>query len=72
MKKSDVASLILIIGISVLAAYFVASTFIKSPSGQQTKVKTVDQISADIKQPDTSVFNDDAINPTVEVIVGED
>lgn len=72
MKKSDIASLVLIVGISILAAYFVASTFIKSPSDRQTKVKTVEEISADIAQPSSAVFNDDAINPTVEVIVGEE
>jgi hypothetical protein len=71
MKKSDVAMIILIASISVMVAYFVAKAVIGDTQNQSVKVKTVDSISTDITQPDSSVFNSNAINPTVQVIIGD-
>lgn len=71
MKNTDIASIILIASISMLAAYFVADAVIGRPSSESVKVKSVDKMSAEVVQPDASVFNDAAINPTVEVIIGD-
>lgn len=62
--------IILIASISVLIAYFVAKTLIGDTRNESVKVKTTEPITTNIVQPDTSVFNSDAINPTVEVIIG--
>lgn len=70
MKKSDVAMIILIASISMMVAYFVANAIIGNTQSQSVKVKTADSISTDIVQPDPSVFNSSAINPTVQVIIG--
>lgn len=70
MKKSDIAMIILIISISVLVSYFVAKSVIGDVSSQSVKVKTTEVISADLADPSPSVFNKDAINPTVEVTIG--
>lgn len=70
MKNSDIAVLILIASISVLVAYFVAGAIIGKPSHEIVRVKTIAPISADIQKPDPSIFNKDAINPTVEVDIG--
>lgn len=72
MKKSDIAMIILIASISVLIAYFVAKTVIGDVQNESVKVKTTEAISTDVAEPDPSVFNADAINPTVEVIIGQD
>lgn len=71
MKKSDIAMVILIASVGVLIAYAVATniTFLKLPD-DGAKVKTIRAISSDITDPSEDVFNVDAINPTVEVIVG--
>lgn len=71
MKKSDVAMIILIASISVMVAYFVAKAVIGDTQNQSVTVKTVDSISTDVTQPDSSVFNSNAINPTVQVIIGD-
>jgi hypothetical protein len=71
MKKSDVAMIILIASISVMVAYFVANAVIGNTQNQSVTVKTVDSISTDIVQPDPSIFNSNAINPTVQVIIGD-
>jgi len=71
MKKSDIAMIILIASISVLVAYFVAKAIIGDTQNQSVKVKTADPITKDIVSPDSSVFNSSAINPTVQVIIGD-
>lgn len=71
MKNTDIAAIILIASLSMLAAYFVADNLIGKPSSESVKVKTVEKISADVQEPDTTVFNKDAINPTVPVTIGE-
>lgn len=70
MKKSDIAMIILIASISILVAYFGAKAIIGDVGSQSVKVKTTDKITTTIEQPDTSIFNTSAINPTVEVIIG--
>lgn len=72
MKKTDIAMIILIASLSVLIAYFVAKGVIGDISEQSVVVKTVEPISSAVEEPDPSIFNDKAINPTVEVIIGGD
>jgi hypothetical protein len=72
MKKTDIAMIILIASISILVSYFVAKAIVGEAQNESVKVKTAEAISTDIVQPDTSVFNSNAINPTVEVIIGGD
>jgi len=71
MKNSDVAVIIVIASISVLVAYFVADAVIGKPTGGSIKVKTIDPISTEVQSPDSSIFNKNAINPTVPVVIGD-
>lgn len=69
--KTDLASSIGIAIVGVLIAYFVCNLFI-GPIEDVT-VKTVDSsFSTEISEPNPEVFNYRAINPTVEVYVGND
>jgi mannitol-specific phosphotransferase system IIBC component len=72
MKKSDIAMIILIASISVLIAYFVAKAVLGDVKDQAVKVKTAEPITSEVSEPDKAVFNTNAINPTVEVIIGGD
>ena len=71
MKSTDIAAIILIAAISVGGAYFIADAVIGKPQNESVKVRTATPISADIQQPDSEIFNKDAINPTVEVVIGD-
>jgi len=71
MKKSDIAMIILIASLSVLVAYFVAKAVIGDVKAGTVKVKTAERITTEVVQPDPTVFNSNAINPTVEVIIGQ-
>ncbi|MDX2776306.1 hypothetical protein PV379_02975 [Streptomyces caniscabiei] len=70
MKKTDIAMIIFIAAVSVLIAYFVADAVIGDTREETVKVKTADPITADVEKPDPTIFNSNAINPTVEVIIG--
>lgn len=70
MKRSDIAVIILIAFFCAGIAYVAASALIGRPSNTAVKVKTANKISATVDQPDKSIFNKDAINPTVEVEIG--
>lgn len=70
MKKSDIAMIILIASISVLIAFFVAKSVLGDVKSQSVVVPVAEPISATVEAPETSVFNTNAINPTVEVIIG--
>ncbi len=73
MKKSDIAMIVLIASVGMLIAYFIATSisFLHVPENG-IKVQTMPKISADVAEPSKDVFNENAINPTVEVIVGSD
>ncbi|MET0980047.1 MAG: hypothetical protein ABWX90_02225 [Candidatus Saccharimonadales bacterium] len=72
MKKSDLAMIVLIASMSVLIAYFVAKGVVGDVQSQSVKVKVAEPITADVEEPDAKIFNTNAINPTVEVIIGGD
>ena len=63
--------IILIASVSILVAYFVAKGLVGDVQNQSDKVKVAEPISATVDQPDARIFNTNAINPTVEVIIGD-
>lgn len=70
MKKADVALLILVVSIVGLLTYFIAQALLGSPKQLSAEVEVVEPISPDVTNPDKSVFNKDAINPAVRILVG--
>ena len=71
MKKADIAMIVLIASVSVMASFAIANqiTFLKPPEkGQQ--VKAAEKITTDVADPDPKVFNSEAINPTIQTVVG--
>lgn len=72
MKQSDIFTLILVAGIGMLTSFFVCNALLGNPdeaSVEFTRLSRV--ISADLTEPDPEVFNSLAINPTIEVYVGD-
>ncbi len=67
MKKTDIAMIILIATVCVLVAFFVTKSLVGTPSTDTVKVKTIEKIDPEITEPDTAIFNQDAINPAVQV-----
>ncbi len=72
MKQSDIFTLVLIAGIGTLAAFFACNAILGDPNKASTSFTTLNKvISSELAQPDPEVFNSYAINPTVEVYVGD-
>ena len=67
MKKADIAMIILIAAVSVGVAYFVANSFFGGMTEEGVKVKTIDAITSTVEPTDSKIFNDNAINPSIEV-----
>jgi hypothetical protein len=70
MKKNDIALLVLIVSITLVISFFVVKAVFGEPQKQATKVEKIEEISSSIVQPSKSVFNKDAINPTVVIQIG--
>jgi hypothetical protein len=67
MKKTELALIVLIASISVLAAYFVTKAILGDEVTEPQTVKTIEVIKTSITPPSKDIFNTEAINPTVEV-----
>jgi mannitol-specific phosphotransferase system IIBC component len=67
MKRTDIAMIVLIAAASAGIAYFVAHGLFGTMSSQGVKVKTIDPITSIVQAPDKTIFNTNAINPSVEV-----
>lgn len=71
IKQSDIAMIILVAAISFLAAFFVGSTVINTSDAKSTAVEVAVPISAEFPEPSSKIFNDDAINPTELIKIGD-
>jgi hypothetical protein len=71
MKKNDLAIVAVVAVVGTLIAYFALNAILGDPDKTSVTVDYVSPISGSIDGPDPEVFNSDAINPTIEVIIGE-
>ena len=72
MKKTDIAMIVLIAGISVLVSYLVINSIAQGGFSEQSyEVKTTKPISSEYVEPSNEIFNGDAVNPTVQVNIGQ-
>lgn len=67
MKKTDLAMIVLIAAVSVLAAFFITKAVLGEQATDEKKVQTIEKIDTTVTQPDPEIFNERAINPAVEV-----
>lgn len=71
MRQSDVFTVIIVATIGTIAAAVLCNLILGDPNDKTVSFKTVEVVEATLAQPDPEVFNVEAINPTVEVYVGE-
>lgn len=70
MKSTEIALIVLIATISIAASYFIGNALLGDPNDRVENLSYIEPISGDIKMPDAEDFNASAVNPTVEVYVG--
>lgn len=71
MKKTEIALLILIVSISMLTAYFIGNAVLGQPKDKTAEVEVAEPIQAEVKEPNKKIFNVQAINPTVQITIGQ-
>ena len=71
MKKSDIITVILITSIGTIIAAFMTNMILGNPDERSVSFNTIAEIEPSLDEPDPEMFNVTAINPTVEVYVGD-
>lgn len=72
MKRSDIFTLILVAGIGTLAAFLICNKIMGDPNMAKVEFKALNAIiKSDLVAPEAEVYNSLAVNPTVEVYVGD-
>lgn len=69
MKRTDIALIVLIAGLSAGIAYVVGNSIFGNINESGANVQTIEPITSNVEEPSEAIFNDDAINPSVEVQV---
>lgn len=67
MKQNDIAAIVLIVAVTGVISYFVANAVIGQPKNNPVQVEQITTIEPNFPTPDTRVFNDQAIDPTVTI-----
>lgn len=70
MKRSDLALLALIVSLTLVVSFVLVKALFGEATNQATKVEKAEPISANLVEPSPSIFNRDAINPTVVIQIG--
>lgn len=71
MRQSDIFTVIAVAVVGVLVSSMLLNMILGNPDEKSVSFKTVEVIEATLETPDPEVFNPEAINPTVEVYVGD-
>lgn len=71
MKKTDLALLILIVGIVGLITYYLLNMFLGDKELKAIKVDKATKIETSLVPPSDKVFVNDAYNPTIKVKIGD-
>lgn len=69
MKKSDIATLTLIVAIVGVIVYFILRLIIGEQALQPVTVEVAKPISTEVTPPSSEIFNEKAINPTVPITI---
>ncbi|HET9412271.1 MAG TPA: hypothetical protein VFO38_05550 [Candidatus Saccharimonadales bacterium] len=70
MKRNDIALLVLIVSLTLVVSFLAVKAVFGEPEKQAVKVEKIEPISGQITQPTGSIFNRNAINPTIVIQIG--
>lgn len=71
MKKSDIVTVSFIAIIGFFVSFFLVQALVGDPDKETVEVKTIEVVSNEVAEPSSDTFNSQALNPTVEVFVGD-
>jgi len=71
VKRSEIMIIAVVALVSVAVAYAIANSFLGSVASNPTSIETVDKFDTSFGEVDKTIFNSDAINPTVQIVIGD-
>lgn len=71
MKQKDIALIVVVAVVAGVFSIVITSTLFVGKKGKELKAETVSQITSEFKTPDKNVFNQDALNPTQLIQIGD-
>ena len=72
MKRKDLLLIAVVIILATVISIIVSSVFISSESDRQQSVETVDALPSEFDRPGDDYFNEESVNPTQVIEIGED
>lgn len=72
MKKKDITLLAVVIIISAVLSFFIADYVIGDPESNPIEAEVVEVISTEFSAPNEKFFNQDSLNPTQLIRVGDE
>ena len=70
MKQKDLALIIVIVAVSGVVSYFVSHLIFVTSKSSKQQVEVVSPISTDFPTPDNKYFNNQSIDPTQQIKIG--
>ena len=71
MKQKDIALVIVVSAVSGFISLFLSNFLFASPKNRQEKVEIVQPIDSVFTQPDKKYFNEQSIDPTQLIRIGD-
>ena len=71
MKQKDIALILVIAVVSGVISFLVSGKIFVTPQNRSQKVEVVDKLSTDFQPPSNKYFNDQSVDPSQTVEVGE-
>ncbi len=70
MKQKDIALIIVVAVVSAVVALVLSNILFGSPSRSQLTAEVVDPITPSFSAPDQRYFNNDSVDPTQTITIG--
>lgn len=70
MRKKDIISIVAVAILGVVAAIVAVNSILGDIDDKSATFRSIEVVNSGVGVPDPEVFNPDAINPTVDVYVG--
>ncbi len=72
MKKKDITLILVIVIISAVFSFFISGYLFGNPETEPQQAEVVEAITDEFISPDERYFNDESINPTQLIRVGDE
>lgn len=71
MKQKDVILIVFVIGLSAILSFFLSGFIVGDPASDPLSVERVEPITSEFNAPSDEFFNEDAVNPTQLIRIGD-